>query len=312
MGRRSLVALLVMVFAAWYLLSPSTAYQLLPEHPVKGDVIELSGSCTPGSEVPVALRFKRLVQVTGGEYEYDIGTIEIPSSSTLSVRAQPVENLKIGWKLLIWFTLESDAVEGVASFTRSVPGGRYTLKVFGDALGSATTVELSFKASTTISCRSDGSFTYTYDSSYLPVGVYTVEVAGEEMMVELSRPESPTTTTLPQPEHVTLVANDIDYSLSEELIGRLGDYGLTLVRTMSPGSCALILGGPDAYEGVGMVVRGYLDDEEQELVREHGSRMLFKKGGVLIVAGSDREMTHRAFEERFAEVAANLLACLEG
>ncbi len=59
----------------------------------------------------------------------------------------------------------------------------------------------------------------------------------------------------------------------------------------------IILGGPDAYNGVGDIVREILSEEEQEMVRNRGSKMVFEKenpyngGTVYVIAGSTRNDT---------------------
>jgi hypothetical protein len=65
------------------------------------------------------------------------------------------------------------------------------------------------------------------------------------------------------------------------------------------------MGGPDAPEGVGDIVREVLSDSEEEALREKGAKKVFIKSNIwapeqkiIIVAGSDRENTKDAFDEQ--------------
>ncbi len=221
---------------------------------------------------------------------------------------------------MIWFTITIDGSGGTAAYSRSMPAANYHLKVFGDAAAGAGTVHLDFAAETSIECDGAGTLQYTYDSGYLPLGEYVIDVQGERKTIELLSERPPTTTqaptltpspTPPPARTFSLVANEIDYTLSKDLMGGFAPYALEPIRTLSTAGCTLILGGPDAPDGVGDVTGRYLDAAEEEAVRKKGSREFFKKNDIFIVAGSDRLMTQAAFSERFIEVAANLISCVE-
>ena len=315
-----ILSAVAVVFFGLYAFSVSSAFKIDPMQPVQGDAIKLTGSCTAGSNIPISLEFSRDVAVSSGKYDYEVGTIEIPSGSTLSVRAENVLDMKLGMKVFIWFTMTVQASNGVASYSTSLISGRKTLKVFGNALSGASVVKLRFTAQTPVKCDNLGSLLFTFDSRYLPLGAYTITVGGERQTIQLlgSRPVTPTPTpsltptpspTPPPKTWVVLVANDVDYGLSRDLVVKLIPYGIGVVRSSSPESCALILGGPDAYNGVGVVVRGFLTSSEVDLIRVDGSKVFLRKGRTFIVAGSDRDMTYTAFKERFVEVAANLVSC---
>ena len=110
---------------------------------------------------------------------------------------------------------------------------------------------------------------------------------------------------------VTLLANSIDYNLSGELRGHLKSNGMDIIYTTpenfsdyTDSKFIVILGGPDAYDGVGEVVQGILDESEQAFLRVHGNRKMYiktnvwKRGQVvMVIAGSDREETRKAGEE---------------
>lgn len=114
--------------------------------------------------------------------------------------------------------------------------------------------------------------------------------------------------------YVVLLANSIDKALAKELIGYLENKSI-YVRHINASefekrreeSSIIILGGPDAPEGVGEIVRGYLTQEEQGFLRVKGNRKMYVKVAqattqtgeqrIFIFAGSDRNETKRAHEE---------------
>lgn len=110
---------------------------------------------------------------------------------------------------------------------------------------------------------------------------------------------------------IVLLANDIDYSLANDFFGFLRNRGMEVTRVTAQEFDAkkeekfiVILGGPDAYDGVGEKVRKALTVEEENYLREKGNRKMYvktnvwRKGQVVyIIAGSDRNETRKAHEE---------------
>jgi hypothetical protein len=115
---------------------------------------------------------------------------------------------------------------------------------------------------------------------------------------------------------LVLLANSIDYSLSSNLTALLKAHGIgityinaTNFSSYNTSKFVVILGGPDAYEGVGEIVREVLDEGEQGWLREKGNRGMYVKTNVwamgqtvMVIAGSDREHTMLAVEENRLEV----------
>jgi hypothetical protein len=112
----------------------------------------------------------------------------------------------------------------------------------------------------------------------------------------------------------------MDHPLALDLFQYLEDMGIGIIHT-SPGNFSAyqdrefiaILGGPDAYEGIGEVVQGILTEEEQEAVREPGGRRMYVKTNVwvegqvvFVIAGSDRFETQRAHMENKATLASSI------
>jgi hypothetical protein len=75
----------------------------------------------------------------------------------------------------------------------------------------------------------------------------------------------------------------------------------------------VILGGPDALEGVGEIVRIVLNEEEEMALRLPGVREFYVKDGVwnrgqkvVVIAGSDRELTRMMVLEKMEEVLSEV------
>jgi hypothetical protein len=117
---------------------------------------------------------------------------------------------------------------------------------------------------------------------------------------------------------MVLLANSIDYNLSKNFTAFL--KGINIIYT-SPENFSkyknrrfiVILGGPDAYEGVGEIVQEVLNRSEQDYLRIKGHRKMYVKTGVwtkrqvvIVIAGSDREQTMLAGNENKLAVKIKL------
>ncbi len=117
---------------------------------------------------------------------------------------------------------------------------------------------------------------------------------------------------------IILLANSIDYELASGFVEFLTGQGIEVVHSSADDftshigeSFIVILGGPDAPEGVGHVVRGLLDEGEQEAVREAGAVKFFALSdmwvtgqNVLVIAGSGRVQTVDAVNQYRVQVAS--------
>jgi len=112
--------------------------------------------------------------------------------------------------------------------------------------------------------------------------------------------------------YVVLLANSIDYALAGDFIGYLENKSIYVQRINASEFASyreekfiVILGGPDAPEGVGEIVKQLItDDSEQNFLRAKGNRKMhtitnkYAQGQVIhIIAGSDRNETKKAHEE---------------
>jgi hypothetical protein len=130
-------------------------------------------------------------------------------------------------------------------------------------------------------------------------------------------PPNVTTSQAPKPKIVVL-ANSIDYSLAGGFFGFLEGRGFDVVHTTTGDfdqykieKFVVILGGPDAPEGVGGIVQGILTMAEGESIREVGARRRYTKSDVwaqgqrvLVIAGSNRHETARSEDENREDVAS--------
>jgi hypothetical protein len=113
---------------------------------------------------------------------------------------------------------------------------------------------------------------------------------------------------------IVVLANSIDFALAPDFIEFLKNRGFVVVLT-SPAdfdSCKemeliVILGGPDAPEGVGEIVIEALNYCEEKAIRQPGARKMYLKNNlwapnqkVAVIAGSNREMTKLAHQENRA------------
>jgi hypothetical protein len=116
-----------------------------------------------------------------------------------------------------------------------------------------------------------------------------------------------TTSLVPQPK-VIILSNSIDFALAKDFFAFLRDRGFNVVRATAQdydpyeNEDSIVLGGPDAPEGVGVIVQSILSPDEQEVTREPGASKMFVKGNekgsrVIILAGSDRTYTSAAHQD---------------
>lgn len=118
---------------------------------------------------------------------------------------------------------------------------------------------------------------------------------------------------------VVVLANSIDYSLAPDFFVFLQNKGMEVSRITATDfdeyrdeKFIVVLGGPDAPEGVGEIVQEYLTQPEQNHLRLKGNRYMFVKTldrgqKLFIIAGSDREQTQRAHEEYRDSVGQNVV-----
>ncbi len=124
---------------------------------------------------------------------------------------------------------------------------------------------------------------------------------------------------------MVVLANSIDTNLAAEFFDFWMRNGVEVILTnvnreeeayqfdqYKDENLIIILGGPDAYDGVGEIVQERLSEQEQNMIREGNQRMYVKTDPwgintnqlVVILAGLDREFTKKSHEENRYNVAS--------
>jgi hypothetical protein len=106
----------------------------------------------------------------------------------------------------------------------------------------------------------------------------------------------------PSKVRIVVLANSIDFELATDFFAFLGNKGIETVHSTASyfnqykeEKFIVILGGPDAPEGVGSIVQEALSEVEENSVREAGARKKYIKTNiwdlgqrVMVIAGSNR------------------------
>jgi PGF-pre-PGF domain-containing protein len=182
MGKLELFSLFgIICLLSVSIISSAAAVSLTPENPVVGDTVSIAGVADPDSEIPVSVSFTTTVPVENGEYEYTVSNVDIPPGSTFHVKATGVGNLQIKTKFLFWVEVANvPASSGVATYSLSAPiSGTYSVRLQGSSSGSSSSVTLKITGTKTVSTDSSGRFEYSYDTSSIPAGEFTITVGGE-------------------------------------------------------------------------------------------------------------------------------------
>jgi plastocyanin len=117
---------------------------------------------------------------------------------------------------------------------------------------------------------------------------------------------------------MVVVANNIDFDLAGDFFGFLENSGMETIRATAAEldqykseKYLVILGGPDAYDGIGDIVKEILTESEQGTIRKKGMRKMYVKINpwgrlpgqrVTILAGSDRTQTKLAHVENRGQI----------
>ncbi len=162
-------------------------FHITPKNPVRGQVVTIYGKAKPGQVVRIDVTFERTVRVRNGRYVFSVNGVKIPNCrNVFKVTAYGCEDLKVSVKVFfIWITLGSNAVNGVATVSRAnVPPGTYDVIIHGRAKGKW--VRLKITATGFIKADNRGYFKFSYDTSCIPPGTFTVTVNGISRVVRLS------------------------------------------------------------------------------------------------------------------------------
>lgn len=192
-GRLSRSTLLVLLFILLGLVVQPAAgevsnWKVSPEYPEVGDTLKISGKAEPGEEVDILVSFEKTVPVYLREYSYELYNIEVLDfNNHITFRAEGVEDLNVGMKMLLWKANSSFASEGIATtFLSGIPPGNYRIKIGGYAERGAPSVKLKISVLEKVMTDSGGAFGYTYRTESLPEGDYEVKIGSSAKMITLS------------------------------------------------------------------------------------------------------------------------------
>ncbi len=177
-------------FLVLTLISLASAFDVSPSNPSPGDEIVIDGTAAPNEEVRLRSGFQMDIPVSGGKYEYETH-VEIPQKpNRFTVTAQNVKDLNAGVKMLIWITKRFEASGGIATVSQAdVPPGRYSLKMFGEALPGTSVVPVKVVAETAVKADSSGRYSLAIDTSGIPAGDYSIEGDGDSKIIRIGSPE---------------------------------------------------------------------------------------------------------------------------
>ncbi len=138
-----------------------------------------------------------------------------------------------------------------------------------------------------------------------------IAAASKEPRTDVYLYEQESKIEVSQSKRIIILANSIDDELAAGFYGFLKEQGFTAIR-VTPSSFdefnkegyVIILGGPDAPEGVGEIVKDSLTTAEENNVREKGSMKIYIKTDrwadnqkIIVFAGSDRNHTKSSHEK---------------
>ncbi|WP_292390755.1 TIGR04279 domain-containing protein [Methanosarcina sp. UBA5] len=169
----------------------SSSWEITPQNPVVGDVMEIKGTGFTGENTEVMVTFEKEVQVVDGSYECLLEDVTIPSGfdNRFTVQAVGGDDLNVRAKVLLWITKSSEAKNGIAAVSqKNVPPGTYEIKI--DGKSSASTVKLKITASQKVEVDSGGSLSYEYNTKSMPSGNFEVKIGGSTKKVELQPAEN--------------------------------------------------------------------------------------------------------------------------
>ncbi|MGB9927152.1 MAG: hypothetical protein ACPK85_01955 [Methanosarcina sp.] len=161
-------------------------WEISPENPVAGDVIEIKGTGFSGETVDIVTTFEKEVNASESRYEYLLEDVEISSDlyNRFTVQATGVEDLNVSVKMLLWMTKTIEADNGVATVSHeNVPKGTYNIKLGGKAI--EPTVKLKITALEQVKPDSQGNFVYEFNTNSVPPGIFEIKVGEETKQVNL-------------------------------------------------------------------------------------------------------------------------------
>jgi hypothetical protein len=212
------VLLLLSVFLCLIITPRATAYswEINPQNPVVGDVMQINGTGFKGENVKVTVTFEKEVDVNDGSYEYTLENIVIPSGdNNFTVQATGADDLNVRAKMLLWITKSAEAKDGVATVSqKGVPEGTYKIRI--DGKSNASSVKLNITAIQKVEVDTGGNISYEYDTNSIPAGNFEVKVANSTKQVALqSSDDHSRVTTSSEQKSNEEKTNSVEKGISE-------------------------------------------------------------------------------------------------
>ncbi|WP_292487131.1 hypothetical protein [Methanohalobium sp.] len=163
-------------------------WDISPSKPVIGDTLTIYGKSLPNESIELLTSFDKNVPVSSeGDYEYYLEKMNVPEGIIYyTITAVGVKYLKLGVKLLFWFTRKKEASHGTAVFyDKHIPSGSYDIKIYGKAKDSVSKVNINIKVLQSLKADNQGNFRYDYDTSSLPEGKFLIGVENTSKRIEL-------------------------------------------------------------------------------------------------------------------------------
>ena len=154
-----------------------------------GNTISYTGHGTPGSTVTLQVSSSITVPVSGGTYQLQFSDLNIPACS-VTISVHPVKTIGFGGKQwvdvpLIGGGYTPEITKGpltpsgtTGSYTYNAGGGKYCVRVFGDAAAGAGSVVADVSVSQQVSVNGNGAYTQTINTAGLPAGIYYLRQDG--------------------------------------------------------------------------------------------------------------------------------------
>jgi hypothetical protein len=227
------VLLLFSVFLCLIISPRATAssnWEITPENPVVGDLMQIKGTGFTGENAKVMVTFEKEVEVDDGSYEYTLENVVIPSGASFNVQATGADDLNVRAKTLLWITKSAEAKDGVATVSQEeVPEGTYTIRI--DGKSNASSVKIKITAIQEVEVDSEGNISYEYDTSSIPAGNFEVKVEDSTKQIELQSSENLSSEITPSVENSSEEQNneslsDTTQEESSESGGNSHDSGL--------------------------------------------------------------------------------------
>lgn len=168
------------------LISVCSALDISPPNPNPGDTVTITGQAQPNQEVSLRSSFHMDLPIIGGGYNYETA-INVPQKpNRFTFTAKNVEDLNVGLRLGMWITKRFEATGGTIRMSQSnIRPGKYTIKLFGQALPGVSRVPIEVQAETTVKADDIGRYSLDIDTSGVPSGEFRIDGLNESKLIWL-------------------------------------------------------------------------------------------------------------------------------